>query len=104
MLLRFLVNRSPIVLVSIGVAAAAMLGWFSYQYLYQSISQTEALGTLEPPAPIEFIDQNRVEQLHTFFQNVDALPPIDPTTVRDVFSAKPQAASPKPLASSQPSR
>ncbi|MBI4434352.1 hypothetical protein HY635_00835 [Candidatus Uhrbacteria bacterium] len=96
MFLRFLINRSPIVLMGVGVAAAAMLGWFSYQYLYQSISQTEALGTLEPPAPIEFIDQHRVEQLHAFFQNTDALPPIDPTTIRDVFSAPTLTAAPKP--------
>ena len=95
MFLRFLINRLPIVLAGVGIAMAAMLGWFSYHYLYQSVAQTEPLATLSPPTPIEFIDQNRVERLHTFFRDVDALPPIDPMTVRDVFSA-PGAAPSRP--------
>lgn len=94
MFLRFLINRSPIVLAGVGIAVVAMLGWFSYRYLYQSVAYTSTLAALSPPAPIEFIDEHRLEQLHTFFRDVDALPPIDPKIVRDVFST---AVSPTPI-------
>lgn len=94
MFLRFLINRSPAILAVTGIAALAALGWFSYRYLYQSIAQTEELAALPPPTPIEFIDVQRVERLDAFFRTTDALPPIDPTTVRDVFSAP--VTTPKP--------
>lgn len=86
MFLRFLINRSPAILAVTGIAALAALGWFSYRYLYQSIAQTEALTALPSPTLIEFIDVQRVERLDAFFRATDTLPPIDPTTVRDVFS------------------
>lgn len=104
MFLRFLINRSPAILAVTGIAALAALGWFSYHYLYQSIAQTEALTTLPPPTPIEFIDVQRVERLDAFFRTTDALPPIDPASVRDVFSAPGAAPSAQPQAASRPLR
>jgi hypothetical protein len=94
--LRFLINRSPLILAGIGVLAIAALGWFSYRYLYQSIAQSEAIATLPPPMPIEFIDVQRVERLDAFFRSTDALPTIDPTNVRDVFSGQTAPSVPKP--------
>ncbi len=103
-LLRFLIHRSPMILVGIGIAVAAMLGWFSSQYLYPSISQTGGIGALEPSAPIEFIDAHRIEQLDHFFRSTDTLPPIDPASVRDVLSAPGAAPSSQSPATSRPSR
>lgn len=102
--LRILLRHVPIAITALGVMVALALGWFSYQYVYRTITSAQMLALLRPSLAVELVDPERIRALNEHFQRLSALPPIDPTTVRDVFNAQPTADSPKPQAPVRPSR
>lgn len=88
--LSILLRQIPVAMVALGVVAACALGWFSYQYIYQTITNAQMLALIRPRLVVEFVDPERIRTLDEHFQRLSTLPPIDPATVRDVFNAQPQ--------------
>ncbi|MBI4449725.1 hypothetical protein HY634_01585 [Candidatus Uhrbacteria bacterium] len=102
--LRILLRQIPIIIAALGVITALALGWFSYRYIYRTITDAQMLALLRPQLAVELVDPERIRALDQHFQQLSTLPPIDPTTVRDVFSAPGAAPSSQPQATSRPSR
>jgi hypothetical protein len=94
-ILRPIIQYTPIATVIVGIAAAVALGWFCYQYVYRAITTAQATSALQPPLAVELIDPQRVDAADAFFRTTDALPPIDPATIHDVFRS-PNATAPTP--------
>ncbi|MDO8599056.1 MAG: hypothetical protein Q7S02_03020 [bacterium] len=94
-ILRPILRYAPIAIAVVGIGAAVALGWFCYRYIYQTITTAHASVLLQPPLVVELIDPKRIESADAFLQRTTALPPIDPSTIRDVFSAPtPKSALP----------
>ena len=87
-ILRSFLRTAPIIAATIGVAAAAALGWFSYRYIYRTITTAQASSLLQPPLAVELVDPKRIEAADAFLKATAALPRLDPSTIRDVFSAQ----------------
>lgn len=100
-ILRPILRYTPIAITVIGIGTAGALGWFCYQYVYQTITTAESSILLQPPLAVELIDPKRIESADAFLQKTTALPPIDPSTIRDVFRTASETLSPKPPAANR---
>lgn len=103
-LLGILLRYVPVATAAIGIAATAALGWFSYRYVYRTITTAQTSALLQAPLMTEYVDPERVRTVDAFLREIAAFPTIDPSTVRDVFSASGAAPSAQPPATSRPLR
>ncbi len=89
--------------IVIGVAAVATitLVWFSYERLYRTFTDAQAIAILRTTVAVEDFDQSRFTAVQERIRTRAALPPLIATTIRDVFRTA-SAAPPVPNPRSSP--
>mgnify|MGYP001600946335 CR=1 FL=1 len=75
------------IVLGIAVVAVIVLAWFTYERLYRTFTDAQAIAILRTTVAVEDIDQARLTAIRDHLRARAALPPLVATTVRDVFRA-----------------